>query len=195
MQGEHHRHLAEMLVASISKVMPEVPVFHLTDGHCPTVPGTEVLRIHGAMPMGVRRVSHYIRPGEWCFVDTDVLFKKDVRPVFDKPFDVALCSRKGTYMEGTEYAKEMPHNFGVVFSRQPEFWREVLMQLKKLPPELQEWEGEQALTGIFAKHPKYKVEILSSAYNFTPKARDEDVSHASILHLKGHRKAWMSSLA
>src|SRR6185369_4637862 len=104
--------MAKHLIASAKTHMPDVPVFHLTDGKCPAV--GEVIRIDGEMPMGVRRLSHYARlSGEWLVVDTDVVFREDVSQIFEKPFDVALCSRKGTYMDGTRYATRMPYSFGV----------------------------------------------------------------------------------
>lgn len=187
---------AQTLIASVAKAMPDVEVFQLTDGNCPQV--CKVIRIRGDMPMGVRRLKHYANlEGDWLFLDTDILVKKDVRHVFERKFDVALASRAGTFMEGTEYAKAMPYNFGVVFSRSPEFWRMGLGLLQSLPKKYQEWEGEQRVTCEMASHKRspFKVEILDSSYNYTPQAKDEDLSEKHILHLKGPRKAWISDLA
>jgi hypothetical protein len=181
---------AKLLIESAKKVMPDVPIFQLTNGECEAV--AEPIRIPGSMPMGVRRLTHYSRlEGDWVFVDTDVLFLKDVRHVFDKPFDIALASRKGTLWEGSEYAKKMPHNFGVVFSRSPKFWRIALEYLKRLPPKLQEWEGEQFVTGQMAEHPGFSVEILPSSYNFTPAEKTDDMTHVHVAHYKGPRKSWI----
>lgn len=187
---------ARTLIASAKAVMPDVEIFQLTDGACPQV--AKVIRIAGDMPMGVRRMKHYANlEGDWLFLDTDILIRKDVRPVFDKPFDVAVASRVGTYMEGSDYAKEMPFNFGVVFSRSALFWRSALSLLQALPKRYQEWEGEQRVMCAMAKDKRlpFKTEILSSAYNYTPSKKDEDLSDKFILHLKGPRKAWISDLA
>lgn len=195
-QGEEHLPFAEYLIRSVEQTMPDVDVFQLTDGKCPAL--GKVIRIRGDMPMGVRRIKHYANlEGDWVFVDTDVLFRKDVRHVFEKPFDVALADRKGTLWEHSAYAKEMPYNFGVVFSRAPEFWRELLPLMEKLPPKYQEWEGEQYLTNQMVQHPRsrFRFEILPSSYNFTPATKEQDVSQKHILHLKGKRKAWISDLA
>ncbi len=189
-----HLEIAKHLISSAHKVMPDVPIFQLTDTETPILRGAEGIRVGGEMPMGVRRLTHYTRlNGDWLFLDTDVLFKRDVRSVFDKPFDVAVVSREGTYMHGTEYAKAMPYNFGVMFSRSPKFWQVVLKGLQTLPPQMREWEGEQMVTCALAQRPDFKVEVLPSAYNFTPGRREDDVSHVSILHLKGPRKAWITT--
>ena len=191
-QRESDFPLVEYLVASANKVMPGVPVYHLTNGTCKAF--GEAIRISGDMPMGVRRLTHYSRlEGDWVLVDTDVTFRKDVRSVFDRPFDVALASRVGTIWDGSEYAKQMPHNFGVVFSKGPKFWLKALDLLKMLPPRFQEWEGEQRVTCLLADHPDFAVEILPSSYNFTPAEKGDDMSHVHIAHWKGPRKAWISA--
>jgi hypothetical protein len=191
-----HTDIAKHLIASARKHMPHVDLVQLTDESTPRLEGVKAIRIAGEMPMGVRRLSHYATlEGEWVFLDTDVIFRKDVREVFEKPFDVAVVSREGTYMDGTEYAKVMPYNFGVVFSRSPRFWRMVLTGVRTLPKQLQEWGGEQLVTCELAKRKDFHVEVLPSAYNFTPEKRDEDVSHAAIIHGKGGRKVWLADWA
>lgn len=188
--------MAKYLIASVNKVMPGVPVVQLTNGDAKVVDGAQVLRIPGPMPMGVRRITHYTQlEGDWCLVDSDVVFREDVRHVFDKPFDVALASREGTIWAGSEYAKVFPYNFGVVFSRNPKFWQTALRGLKSLPPKMQEWEGEQFVTGQLALRKDFDVHILPCAYNYTPATKDEDLSNVKVLHLKGPRKAWACDLA
>jgi hypothetical protein len=192
-QGEGpHLETAQYLIASCRRVMPDVEIHQLTDGETPVPEGVIAQRIPGKVPMGVRRIKHYSQPeGDWLFLDTDVLVMQDVRSVFDEPFDVALASRDGTYMAGTEYARAMPYNFGVVFSRGPEFWKFMLPHLMKMPPEMQQWEGEQLLTCELAKLDLFKTKILPSSYNFTPANRGDDVGHVHLLHLKGPRKKWL----
>lgn len=195
-QGEDHLQYARLLLASAHRAMPGTEVLQLTNGSCPEI--TRAIRIPGEMPMGVRRLKHYANlEGDWLFLDTDILIKKDVGHVFDKPFDIALASRDGTAWAGTEYAKVMPYNFGVVFSRNREFWKQALAALQCAPKQLQEWEGEQRITCEMATHKRspFGVEILSSDYNYTPKIREENLEGRFILHLKGPRKAWMSDLA
>ncbi len=182
-----HWDIAKYLVESVRKSMPDVDVFQLTDESCPVVDGVEAIRIPGEMPMGVRRIQHYASlEGDWCFVDTDVLFMQDVRDVFSEPFDIAVASREGSSLVGSEYAQVFPYNFGVVFSRSPEFWREALKKMEKLPPEMQRWGGEQWVTGKLVDSGGYKVKVLPREYNFTPEKGELMV--AKILHMKGPRK-------
>jgi hypothetical protein len=191
-QGEGpHLDIAKHLIASAQAVMPDVELFQLTDEKTP--PLAEAIRLAGDMPMGIRRLKHYAAlTGDWCFVDTDVVFRKDIRDVFEKSFDVALASRDGTYMAGTEYAKAMPYNFGVVFSRSPRFWRVALAGLKTLPAKMQEWEGEQFVTCELAKRNDFNVRILPCTYNFTPHQKADDMTAVHIAHYKGPRKAWIT---
>lgn len=196
LQGPDYIPLAEYLVASVRKVMPEVPIAQLTDGLCPALPDVEVIRIPEEMPMGVRRVTHYSRlEGDWCFCGVDVLFRKDVQGVFDKPFDVAMASRDGTYLQNAKYTQHMPYNFDVLFSRCPAFWRFALEIMATMTPEAQEWGAEQLVAGAIAKAGCFDFRVLPSSYNFTPKRETDDVSHVSVLHLKGSRKAWIPQFA
>lgn len=197
-QGEGpHTDIARHLIDSAKKHMPDVTVHQMTDEKTPVLPGAKAIRLPGKMPMGVRRIAICASlPGNWIFCDTDVLFRRDVRDVFDKPFDLALASREGTLWAGTDYAKQMPYNTGVVFSKNPECWQAVLDNLLKMAPNSQEWGGEQYLIGKLAQGGEgnpFSIEILPSSYNFTPATKEEDVSHAAILHLKGKRKAWTTT--
>lgn len=184
------------MIASARKVMPDVPIFQFTDYHSPIVDGVDMhVRIGGNLPMAVRRVEHHAScHGDWCFVDSDVIFQKDVRDVFEEPFDVALTDRVGTYMEGTDYAKSQPYNMGVTFSRNPDFWKEVGGRLMSLPENYQEWEGDQIVVCDMAENQETPFDIViipGKTYNFTPKYEHEDYSHASIVHFKGKRKGWL----
>lgn len=182
-------------VASVKKVMPEVGIYHLTNMECPVLPGAEAIRIPKNAPMGVHRLKHYCQlTGDWVLCDSDVIFLKDVRPVFESPFDIALATRKGSFLEGSEFEAVFPYNFGVVFSRSREFWVEALERLEKLPAKKQEWEGEQYVTGRLADSGKYLLEVLPREFNYTPEAIDEDLSQVSVLHLKWKRKSWLPFL-
>jgi len=191
-QGEGpHLAIAKHLIDSAKQVMPKVDVWHLTDGKTPAM--GRCIRIVEPMPMGIRRLEHYARlTGDWCFVDSDVVFRKDVRDVFDKPFDVALASREGTIWADGEYARVNPYNFGVVFSRCPRFWQTVIKGVESLPGGMHDWGGEQFVTCELAKRRDFKVEILPSSYNFTPAKREDSLEHVHIAHYKGPRKAWIT---
>ena len=192
-EGEDYLGMAGVLVESARREMPDVPVYQLTNGTCPAIEGVEVIRIPGDIPMGTRRIMHYTAlEGDWLLVGADVVFLKDVRHVFEKPFEIAMASRDGTYLEGSDYARVMPYNFDVVFSRSPAFWKCVLEVMKKLPQEHQRWGGEQCVTGYLAKDAD--LHVLPHFYNYTPESRLDPLEGVAILHLKGKRKTWLPEL-
>lgn len=189
-----HLEMGKLFVASVNKAMPGVEVFHLTNETCPAIDGAKPLRLPNDMPMGLRRLTHYASlEGKWLLCDSDVIVQKDVRHVLEGPVDVAVVSRKGTDIEGTDYEKVFPYNFGVVFSNSQLFWKMVLGVVETLPRELQEWEGEQAALGSIAKDKQFRVAVLPNEYNYTPRSRVEDVSDKFILHYKGPRKSWITT--
>jgi hypothetical protein len=191
--GEHWG-IARHLIASAKRVMPDVEVWQLTDGDTPKVQGIDgCVRLGGKMPMALRRMKlHSMLHGEWLFLDTDVVVQQDVREMFLNPFLVAVTDRVGSLWEHSPDVEGMPYNMGVTFSRSPEFWAEVVERLKQQPAQLQEWCGDQLVVCALAQEKLQKV-IPGRIYNFTPATRDEDCSHAAIVHYKGARKAWIPS--
>lgn len=188
-----HWDIGKLCVESARRAMPDVEVYHLTDMACPEL--AEPIRIPKNDPMGVHRIKHYCQlEGDWLFCDSDVLFRADVREVFNEPFDVAMASREGDPVAKTNYGALMPYNFGVVFSRSTAFWRKALEGLVSMVPENQEWGGEQFVAGKLMDSGIFKTRVLPRKYNHTPQGPGEDLSGVSILHMKGHRKAWVSDL-
>lgn len=187
-----HLEAGKLFVASVNRAMPGAEVFHLTNETCPEIDGAKALRLPNDMPMGIRRLTHYAGlEGKWLLCDSDVIVQKDVRHVLDGAIDVAVVSRKGTDIEGTDYEKVFPYNFGVVFSESPLFWRMVLGVVQTLPKDLQHWGGEQAALGSVANSGEFRVSVLPNEYNYTPRSPSEDVSDKAIVHYKGPRKKWL----
>lgn len=195
-----HVEFAKLMLKSAKAAMPDVEVWHLTDADTPALEGVDgVHRIGGNLPMAARRMSHNASlTGDWLFIDPDIIIRKDVRKVFDAPFDIALTDRIGTDMEGTPYAKSMPYNLGVAFSRSPRFWKRVLLHMSGLSPKLQQWTGDQLVVCAMIKQdmvPDFKVRILPGRiYNFPPTSAD-DGKDAAICHYKGPRKAKLMEVA
>jgi len=187
-----HLSLARGLLNSVRDSMPGVKVYQLTDDKSPILEGVDgVDRCSDKIPMAVLRMMLQANcGGDWLFVDTDVIVQKDVRHIFDEPFDVALTDRVGSTLEGSAYAKAMPYNLGVSFSRSPGFWHEALRYLKTLPAKFQQWEGDQRVICEMVKQKLWgNIKILPGAiYNYSPKNLAENYSQASIVHFKGLRK-------
>ena len=198
LQGDREDYfaMARRMLSSVRAAMPGVEVYHLTDEATKGVEGVDGVRcFQGAMPMAVRRMLHHAAcEGEWLFIDCDVIVQKDVRDVFDdKSFEVAVTDRDGTITNESKYAQVMPYNIGVVFSRSQDFWMSIVHHMRGLPEKFQQWEGDQRLVCEMlrqGKHP-FKVKVLPGyTYNYPPK-HAEDGAHASILHYKGARKAYL----
>ena len=181
-----HNEVAKGMLASAKEFMPDIPVFHLTDGETEAL--AEPIRLSEPKPLALNRITHYSKlEGDWLFVDTDILFTRDVRHVFSQPFDIAFAKRD----EDNQYCRAMPYNLGVCFSRCREFWLDIIPAVEELPPRVQEWDGAQLAAGWYATRPwcPYRILELPAEYNYPPKSQ-EDRSGA-ILHYKGRLKRWL----
>ena len=187
---------AAALVRSVRASMPGVAVVQFTDEQTAAVAGVNEVRRLPAEPMARLRMRHHAQAkGEWLFVDSDVLIQRDVRKVFAGPFDVALTTRNWKHLTPAEgFARRMPFNVGVVFSRTPGFWRAVYDRVLHMPEELQHWMGDQqAICDLVASGPKFTIAYLKgSKYNLPPALVDDAdglnqrlQAKASILHFKG----------
>lgn len=187
-----HIELAELMMRSARLVMPDVPIVQLTDDYTPRVIGVDdCIRLPGDMPMAVRRMSLQAMDGDWLFVDPDVMFRRDVRDVFNKDFDVAITDRAEiTPDRESDYSRLMPHNTGVVFSKSRHFWERVKAKLVTMEQKYQEWTGDQLVICGMAKD-KGVIVLPGKVYNFPPEGGDTDVSGAAIVHYKGNRKHMM----
>lgn len=197
-QGTDQSHIAmaKMMIASVREVMPGVEVHHLTDEHTAEIDGVDSTRVfYGEMPMAVRRMLHHAAcEGEWLFVDSDVLIRRDVRDVFDKPFDVALTDRDGTVTNEAKFAAQMPYNIGVTFSRSQKFWYAVVQHLSGLTPQQQHWMGDQLVVNAMVKAGGMGFTIATvpgRIYNYPPRSEEDIPEDAAIIHYKGPRKKYL----
>jgi hypothetical protein len=193
--GDELRPLAEKMVASCKRHMPTVPIMHMRDEKTQEIDRcmSQVLPWDGKRLMLYRGQHLAALPrGDVLSLDVDVIVQRDLRPVFHKPFDVALTKRKGPILDGdgVDIAKLMPYNAGVMFSTRNAFWTRVLEIIKDLPEEAQNWWGDQL--AVKAAAPEFNtLDLPCSIYNYTPATEDEDVSDKAVVHYKGNRKDWM----
>jgi len=194
-----HLELAQVLIRSVRRAMPGVPIVHLTDIDTPPIAGVDDVRRRPAGPIAMSVLEHYAGCyGDWLLVDTDVVVRRDVRAVFDLTFDIAVATREGTFKPseiGTKFMKSMPFNKGVVFSRNPAFWAAAAKALREASEKQQSWMGDQRAMNDIIATARFFVRVLTNAFNYPPKRRDEDLSDKYVLHYKGPRKAWMLELA
>ncbi len=187
---------AAACVRSVRRTMPGTDVVHLTDETTAPVAGAEAVNRVPAGPMALMRFEHQSRVvGDWLFIDSDVLFQRDVRAVFDRPFDVAVTTRNWKHLKpAAGFTDRMPFNTGVVFSRAQAFWVEALDRLRILSPDAQAFMGHQEVICDMVADGRYHVAHLKgSHYNCPPAMRKADdfplsarmVKKAAIVHYKG----------
>jgi hypothetical protein len=192
---------ASSLVREATKHL-KCDVIQFSDEHTPMVPGViyvERLPIGHYSGLLHHRLEHYrLRSGEWLFLDTDVSVRNDVRGVFDDPaFDVAVCDRQWSHLpQGESVMHEMPFNTGVMFTRCPAFWYDVLQMWLAYPEAIRKaWTSEQQAVYAVVRTGRYKVKILSGmAYNYPP-TDGHVVPIAALVHYKGPRKSFLSQHA
>lgn len=190
-----HATLPEIMVESVKRWMPTVPIIHMRDEKTAPIPGTtpQVIPWDGKHLMTYRLKHLAACPEqEMAVLDTDLIVQKDLRPVFFRAFDIALTKRKGPIFDpdGNDLAKVMPYNAGVCFTRSQAFWRDCYEWLRNEPDALQTWYGDQHALKHCA--PNYRLlELDCGHWNYTPATADEDVSTKAIVHYKGKRKQWM----
>jgi len=191
-----YRYLGGLAAQVAKQTMPGVKVVHFTDINSPRIPNVdEVKRMPKECPMAVFRMRHHQTPGDWLFIDVDVLVVKNVQNVFDEQFDIAIASRLKNDGAQHDYFAEMPHNMGVVFSRSPEFWAAAEKELLTYEPKMQEWMGDQLAVCRLIKRGGFDTRIVPGEdYNFAPNSLDAG-GGASILHFKGPRKNFMAARA
>ncbi len=193
------RELAEIMVESARAVMPDSRIVQMTDMTTPPIEGVDdVLRKTPDGGITYFRMLHMSKypPGDVLFVDTDVVFNRDVSCVFESEFDVALAPRtqelnitdSDVFDKDEDASERMPYNIGVMFSRSSDLWKRVEKENRKYKDE---WFGDQLsfaeVVGEFAVK-----EIDPAVYNYTPEYVLEDTTFKAIVHYKGpHRKKWM----
>lgn len=194
---EMSRTLAEIMVASAKRVMPDLEVVQLTNIGTPEIKGVDSsIRKKIIYPFLMQyRLSHFKDfPGDAIFIDTDTVILRDLRPVFEKQFDVALTRRTGRIIvDGKDIVPEQPFNTGVMFSRNPAFWSDVFDCCWKLNDDLKHWYGDQMSVKVVVDSGKFNIlELPCFEYNYSPKRPGEDLTGKYVAHYKGEkRKAWM----
>jgi hypothetical protein len=181
---------ADFCLRSIRRAMPDVEVVQLTDETSPGVVGVDRVDRRPAAPFAAFIAEHYAAagPGEWLFLDTDVVVQRDVRAIFAARFDLALADRAGTYLpgeEGSEFMTRCPYNAGVVFSRNHTVWQAVAARIAAMSPDDQAWLGVQLALGAMIRDALIFARILPAEYNYPPQSAEDDVRDKALVHYKG----------
>jgi lipopolysaccharide biosynthesis glycosyltransferase len=192
--GEDTR-MPEAMLDSVWKTCYFDSIIQLTDEKTPKLDVSRVIRL----PWDGQRFMEYklrhlaaLDNQNLLWLDTDVIVQTDLKPVFGLPFDVALTRRSNPVPDavGTDAAKVMPYNTGVVFSRKQRFWESCLGFVRAQPEKIQQWYGDQYAAYHMSKY-FHLLTLDCENFNYTPETADEDVSRRYAVHYKGHRKDWV----
>lgn len=118
--------------------------------------------------------------------DVDVIFKSDIRDLFQEKFDVALTLREGWY-DGCGKTKYIG---GFMLSRCGEYWKRVRDIVNQMPGPLRAWMGIQMALEIAARD-FHVWDLPEAVYNYAPKSADDPCDGARVVHYRGTRKYWM----
>jgi hypothetical protein len=191
--GDAPANLAEKMIQSVRKM--DCEVIQLTDHKTPTLKGVDdVQRFPYEGDFGAFRLNHFKSvQGDVLHLDYDVIVNRDVSDVFKQDFDVGLTKRS---VEDRTVSQQMnqvsPHNMGVVFSKNPEFWQRVYDHYMSIPMKSWMWIQIATTEAAHFLRDDFKVlELPGEVYNYTPSSPLEDVSQKAIVHYKGDRKHWM----
>lgn len=198
--GSISREVAQIMVASVKRAMPQAKVVQLTDYSTKPILGVDdVARKHwnGQHLMPYRFLHMKDFPlDRTIFLDYDVVVQKDLGILFEDDFDIGLTLRDDEDLSKRPMMREaMPYNTGVMLSRASgrPFWEEAYEICLGMPDEVQGWYGDQVAIKTLAERSALKVkEYPGTLYNYSPGVYDEDVSGKFVVHYKGkRRKAWM----
>ncbi len=188
-EGHPYYQLAAGAVASVRKHMPHATIVHHSDLTSPAISGVdEVVRSDRKDPLILHRFKMMSEEREFLSLDVDVVLQADLSHVFEQEFDVALTLRERPIkFDGEILGSRDRYNGGVMFSRNPQYWKDCVSESLYMPIDMQDWMGPQIAMTTIA--PEYKVlELPDRIYNYAPKSEDDDLSECKAVHYKGMRK-------
>lgn len=181
-----HVLIAERAIAAVREVMPHAEIWHLTNLNGPKLSADKCIRKDITGPFVHRKaVISAEMTGDVLFLDVDIVVREDVSHVFDDDFDVCVTTDMAPGAEG------VPYNAGVIFCRNPDYWRKIDADVGHLDFGKFGGDWEPIEKGFAAVADSgFKRKILDGReYNYVP-SNAEDVN-GKIVHYRGKRKAWM----
>lgn len=156
---------------------------HLSKYYNDTIPITGMMDVPYSYRRMIANIAFQESQEDFCFADVDTLFLKNIKPVFEHPFEIAPTLECPLRPEIPRYC------WGVCFSRATKFWDEVVTEgftkRQKQPMDI-----EYLATAIVRKYHFHELE--GSIYNHLVDNLGENFNnHVSILHFRGQRKRFM----
>lgn len=185
-ESDDHIAMLDVCAASAKRVMPDVPIIQFGPRgviRSSVVDAQMEFDLPGNFARRVWRAKASVPAGDVLFADADVIFRRDVREVFQGEFDVALPEISDPYVK---------HSAGIAFCRNPAFWADYeagpLCRAERLAP-IREWLEDW---NRFAASWHGTVAMLPApVYEYTPRHQSDACEGAAIVHYRGPRKNWM----
>lgn len=179
--------IAERAIQSVREAMPDAEIWHLTaiDGFELSADKKLFLDVKGEFAYRQAMVSAELT-GDVLFLDVDCIVREDVSSVFEHDFDVCVTTDMRPGAEGIKY------NGGVIFCRNPEYWKAIAEACKGLDfcKTSGDWEPIERARGAVADSGKFKLMVLDGeTYNYVPSNASD--LRGKIMHYRGNRKNWM----
>ena len=192
--GDLPRAIANRLVKSIKRVMPNSYIFQQTDTLTDAIGGCEVIRIERGPDFAeffLRHLKELDLP-RFIKIDYDCVVQKDLAPLFEGRWQVGLTRRdEADKTLSEEMAIRQPYNNGVIFSNgKHSFFNEVYDRYMAIPDRDGWMDAQEAVREAAGATRTRLEEFPCSIYNYTPSMPDEDLSDKYIVHYKGMRKHW-----
>lgn len=160
-------------------------IFHLTTPTGPVLEGVIRYEVVSNEPFGYRRPfiqSHMA--GDTLFLGIDCIVRENILDIFSQDFDVAIAT---DMQPGSDQIK---YNADVVFSRSPQFWRDVAEACRGM--DFSQWEDIEGAYTRIIDSGKYRTLILpGETYNYVPRGTSDDFSGVKVVHYRGQRKRWL----
>lgn len=177
--------LPRIMVASARKSMPDAPIVQLTDEVTAPVAGVSELlrRPDDGIHLMTFRLEHFagLAPRDVVFLDTDVIVQRDLAPLFEWEFDVALTAREAMVIDpdGVDITVDMPYNTGVMLGKPSgwTFWRDAARHCEGLSDEhRRRWGDQHAVKATADAAPLCILDLPCRLYNHSPHTVTEGVS-------------------
>lgn len=196
--AQAERQIAELMIASVRRHMPDAEIWQITDlNQTAALPVDHVFRKAFTYRNWVPWMFDCLAQihGKVLFLDSDVIVQRDLRPMFNSGADVTITSRGPKVMGG----RQMPFLLGVVASRTPTFWIDARDRVLRMPSEEdRNWWGSQTVLvemweDMLHGALPWKISVVNvDPHNYVPKDEGDAPADKWVLHYKGKkRKPWM----
>jgi len=204
-----HLSQAALLVRSVKRFHPKLPVVQVSSKETPDVIGCDKrLTLHDCSRFTLMvdniRAQKLVMDATGkttLFVDTDVLVNRPLADAWPKgDWSVGVTWRP----PNEPHEKAMPYNYGVMVLRPTsgtaKFLGAMQESIENMPRGDQSWYGNQKALARILGDPRLPYQEAMGVmfhlapcgtHNRTPASPYEDLPHVYLLHFKGQRKGWM----